>query len=288
VPVALDGKASSDPDGDALTYHWDLGDGSTATGPTPSHTYSLAGAYVIALTVTDNGLPPLSGTATTAATIASTFPARVFTVGAKNKKIRVGGVKSVRTWCAEVEPLDGSYANTAVVASSLVMKYGGRQISALSNKTLISTDVDGNGIQEIVVCFRQGDFSTLGFPSGTNTVVVTIQGDLVTGGQFRGDLSLEAVNETDILAASVSPNPLNPHATLTFTVTKPGFVRVRMFDLNGRIVRTLLDEPNVTKGLYGIEIDGRGERGERLSSGVYFYRVESAGGSIAGSFAVLK
>ena len=138
------------------------------------------------------------------------------------------------------------------------------------------------------MCFSKGDFSTLGFPSGTNTVVVTIQGDIATGGRFSGDLHIEAVNETDLLAASVSPNPLNPGATLTFTVTKPGFVRVRLFDLNGRMVRTLMDEANVTKGFYGVEFDGRDERGGRLSSGVYFYRVESTGGSIAGSFAILK
>jgi len=288
VPVALDGSASSDPDGDALTYHWDFGDGFTATGATPSHTYRLAGAYVIALTVTDNGAPPLSGTATTAATITGTFPARVFTLGSKNKRIRVGGAKSVSTWCAEVEPLNGSYATTAVVASSLVMKYGGGQISALSNKTIISTDLDGNGIEEIAVCFRKGDFSSLGFPSGTNTVAVTIQGDLATGGHFSGDLSIEVVNESDILAASVSPNPLNPDATLNITVTKPGLVRVRLFDPTGRLVRTLMDEPNVTKGFYGVEIDGRDERGGRLSSGVYFYRVESSGGSISGSFVILK
>src|SRR5207253_3087412 len=46
---------SSDPDGTIATWRWHFGDGSAA-GPTrnPSHTYSAAGAYTVALTVKDN------------------------------------------------------------------------------------------------------------------------------------------------------------------------------------------------------------------------------------------
>ena len=51
--VSFDGTASYDPDGDALTYAWDLGDGSTATGEQPTHTYAADGTYTVTLTVTD-------------------------------------------------------------------------------------------------------------------------------------------------------------------------------------------------------------------------------------------
>jgi len=51
--VGFDGTASYDPDGDALTYAWDLGDGSTATGAQPTHTYAADGTYTVTLTVTD-------------------------------------------------------------------------------------------------------------------------------------------------------------------------------------------------------------------------------------------
>lgn len=51
--VNVNGASSSDPDGNALTYAWDFGDGATATGVTAGHTYANTGTYPISLTVTD-------------------------------------------------------------------------------------------------------------------------------------------------------------------------------------------------------------------------------------------
>lgn len=53
VPVQFDGTASSDPDGQPLTFAWTFGDTGTGTGPTPTHTYQQAGIYTVVLTVTD-------------------------------------------------------------------------------------------------------------------------------------------------------------------------------------------------------------------------------------------
>jgi PKD repeat protein len=54
LTVSFDGSASSDPDGTIVSWSWDFGDGSTGSGPTVSHTYSVPGAYVTTLTVTDD------------------------------------------------------------------------------------------------------------------------------------------------------------------------------------------------------------------------------------------
>ena len=51
--VTFNGSASSDPDGDAITYLWTFGDGSTGSGATTTHTYSASGTYVARLTVSD-------------------------------------------------------------------------------------------------------------------------------------------------------------------------------------------------------------------------------------------
>ena len=54
LAVAFDGGASSDPDGTLASWAWVYGDGTTGTGKTSSHTYTVAGTYQVKLTVTDN------------------------------------------------------------------------------------------------------------------------------------------------------------------------------------------------------------------------------------------
>ena len=52
--VSFDASASYDPDGEIVRYDWDFGDGTTATGAIVTHTYTIAGDYLVSLTVTDN------------------------------------------------------------------------------------------------------------------------------------------------------------------------------------------------------------------------------------------
>jgi glucose/arabinose dehydrogenase/chitodextrinase len=53
LDVTFEGSASSDPEGDALEYAWDFGDGATGQGPTATHAYPVAGIYDATLTVRD-------------------------------------------------------------------------------------------------------------------------------------------------------------------------------------------------------------------------------------------
>ncbi|MEM9608827.1 MAG: FG-GAP-like repeat-containing protein [Actinomycetota bacterium] len=52
--VSFDGRASFDPDGTILSWHWDFGDGFVGTGPTVDHTYTAPGRYLVLLTVSDD------------------------------------------------------------------------------------------------------------------------------------------------------------------------------------------------------------------------------------------
>ncbi len=51
--VAFSAAGSSDPDGDALSYAWDFGDGTAGTGAAPTHAYADNGAYTVQVIVRD-------------------------------------------------------------------------------------------------------------------------------------------------------------------------------------------------------------------------------------------
>ena len=63
--VTLDARSTSDPDGSITSYEWALGDGTTKSGQTITHSYASAGRYTVELTVTDDS----GATATTSQTV---------------------------------------------------------------------------------------------------------------------------------------------------------------------------------------------------------------------------
>ena len=79
LTCTFDGRGSTDPDGTIATYAWTFGDGTTGTGPTPSHTYTTAGDHPVTLTVTDDkgtASDPAAQTVSVTAPAGPTFLAR--------------------------------------------------------------------------------------------------------------------------------------------------------------------------------------------------------------------
>jgi hypothetical protein len=79
---------------------------------------------------------------------------------------------------------------------------------------------------------------------------------------------------------------MTTHATLDFTTTRSGFARVTLYDAQGRVVRTLLDEAMLPAGRHPLRIDAHGG-GRRLAAGMYFYRIHAAEGLLGGRFVFL-
>jgi hypothetical protein len=72
------------------------------------------------------------------------------------------------------------------------------------------------------------------------------------------------------------PNPLNRATRMTYTIGAPGRVKLRVFDVRGRVVRTLVDE-NLGAGEHGAIWDGTDDQGRAVGSGVFTYLLEAPG-----------
>jgi len=163
------------------------------------------------------------------------------------------------------------------------------EILAGGSKTAVDGDKNKNGINEIAACFAKEDLRLLfsALPAGKNTVTVTLEGDLVTGGKFRAMLVHVVKTSGGALAATVSPNPLNPETTLSFSLSTPGRVTVKVFDVNGRLVRSLLDDSR-DSGYQDVRWNGTDGNGTKVSSGIYYFRLDSPDGRVVKAVTVLK
>ncbi len=68
------------------------------------------------------------------------------------------------------------------------------------------------------------------------------------------------------------PNPFNANTQIQFALPKSGHVKLEVFNVLGQKVKTLVDE-ELTAGYKQVTWDGTDQRGDQVSSGIYFYRV---------------
>jgi hypothetical protein len=77
------------------------------------------------------------------------------------------------------------------------------------------------------------------------------------------------------------PNPFNPTTTIAYSLAGRSHVTIRVYDIAGRVVRTLVDG-DAEPGEHKVVWDGTTDAGQRAASGVYFVKMEGSGD--AGSF----
>ncbi|MCU0643955.1 MAG: T9SS type A sorting domain-containing protein [bacterium] len=70
------------------------------------------------------------------------------------------------------------------------------------------------------------------------------------------------------------PNPFNPTTTIRYEVPQPGNIKLSVFDIQGREVRTLVDHESPA-GSFDVTWDGRDDQAMNVASGVYLYRLET-------------
>jgi DNA/RNA endonuclease G (NUC1) len=148
--VTLSGASSSDPDGDALTYQWDFGDGALASGPAVSHTWAQNGVYTVRLVVTDTR--GLTDAIVTTATVANVAPV-------------VGSIATATLLPGETYTSGDSFTDPGADTWSATVDYG-----------------DGSGVGALALVGKQFTLSHKYTAAGTFTVTVNVgDGEAVSG-----------------------------------------------------------------------------------------------------------
>jgi len=85
-----------------------------------------------------------------------------------------------------------------------------------------------------------------------------------------------------------APNPFNPATEIRFALRQTGPVDLAIYDLAGRLVRTLARGDRLAAGDHAVAWDGRSDAGAELPSGVYLVRFESGGVESAHKITLMK
>jgi hypothetical protein len=123
------------------------------------------------------------------------IPARVFTTGSHNE-IHFGSGGGF--WCVHIEPINNAFQASDIDPCTVVVIFnGGGSASSVAyncTKPAIVGDGDGNGIQDIQLCFLKSDLAPL-FDNlhgrKPKTVTLGVNGSLITGGTFTGSITLQ-------------------------------------------------------------------------------------------------
>jgi hypothetical protein len=147
--------------------------------------------------------------------------------------------------------------------------------SALSNRPEYSLRLANANVWEPGTGYNSlGSTVKINLGTGNNTYhgILELRRGLITGVGQQG-----YGNHADNFALGQNfPNPFNPTTQIKFELPGKEFVSLRLYDMVGRLIRTLV-EKEMESGSYQVTLDAGG-----LASGVYFFRMQ------AGKFAASK
>jgi len=267
----------------AESYWWTFGDGGTDTTANPVHTYAEIGSYRVKLTVSND-------------CASRTRPKRVNLEG-------LSGLMKIMTDTLSFRPVS---VGTNVTAGIGISNTGSDTLD-VSPFGIVTTgteefqmaegewSIPPGGELEIPVSFRPlaagdytGQFRIFGQNSACTVTLVgrgTEPSSGLADGQARspGD-PMEADTRSSIgahlenlIPESMAlfqnyPNPFNPETEIRYGLVQSSHVQIKVFDLLGSEVATLLDRVEEA-GYHSVRWTGKGFDGGRVSGGIYFYRL---------------
>lgn len=99
--------------------------------------------------------------------------------------------------------------------------------------------------------------------------------------------SIEGAAAPAATLAQSFPNPFNPSTNITFRLPAASHTRLRVFDVRGNVVATLIDT-RLGAGSHSARWDGRNDDGDRSASGMYFYQLATDHGVWTKKMVLLK
>jgi flagellar hook assembly protein FlgD len=84
------------------------------------------------------------------------------------------------------------------------------------------------------------------------------------------------------------PNPFNPKTSVQYALTEAGPVELAVYDVSGRLVRTLVSADSHEPGVHTVTWDGMDERGRGVAAGVYFANLLTGARSASSKMVLLK
>ena len=150
-------------------------------------------------------------------------------------------------------------------------------------------DVDGDGANEVAMTFQAVSDSVFVISEvfnpddSTYTRTVTERGPnphrvimrVLSGDGISTRISHDRVIiPTDFVLHSNYPNPFNPSTTFSFTLPLDKRISVRIYDMTGRLIRTLINDEHYAEGTHSVDWNGLGDSGMAVASGQYIYTLE--------------
>jgi PKD repeat protein len=219
------------------------------------------------------------------------------------------GCNDSPNWVASVPGPGATYRFTAWVRSAIhtgtvklqVREYRGATKIAAMYSTGVTLSPTWQKVTVDYVASSSGstlDFQVVDFPRVANEVFITDNisiYDITNAGVMAARQAVPEPADSTLdlggripLRATLCPSPLRSQSSLVFVTSRPGPLLIVLYDISGRRVRAVLDEPNAPAGLHQVPVDGRDERGQMLAAGVYFYRIRALEGSSGGRFVVVR
>jgi len=109
---------------------------------------------------------------------------------------------------------------------------------------------------------------------GIATRTAILRNILLFFGHTPGGAAVGVTPEA-VFTARNFPNPFNPSTKIEFTLPVKGQVELKIYNVRGELVKTLLNEVRDAKTTHSVIWDGSNSAGQSVSSGVYFYSLKA-------------